>query len=869
MYVSSGSHLVNSALPLAPDGLEYRPQSLNGQSYVTTGCFQPGATTRRLCDLQAVTVLVLDCDLAPWLARRQSWPETGDAAKARMYAGLAHRPEVLAKVKAAFRAEIEAAVAGLELQWLPAQATCIVDSGWGYHLYFWLDRPAVGEEEIRAMRLANKTLVGLLNDAVGYELADKGVHDTGTRILRVAGSENTKTTPAQPVAIVGGDPDARVSVGLARTLRVQSVKAKRAEKAEQAEKAKHPSPAPAEDEDEDAEGGRYASEPSSAPDADEDEDEAPESGMYEVEPSSAQRRAAWGYANWVAARSKSVRDAFAKAREEGKQSSEKDFALARALAQRRVDPVTIALLLDVTVRRDEKHDGTDYFQRTAEKAWTTLHGGVLDPEHNYTMSHPAAVLQITPGMTDARALVQVVQHDPRIMEMLWVDQRNYTIRWDASEQGQRRTRAFAAVHPLGPAADLEADSALAYAFSDVAAQRVCAMIEDCYGIATLAHWRDSAKLIVTALRQRNPVREYLTQCVRDLDTGDDGLLDGEPLLETWLIRAMGVADTAMNRLLSRKWLVGGAARGLNPGVFTKAMLVLTGGQSAGKTSMFRVLGGEHYGAAHSQQVGSKDAIMESHASWLVEFDEMDHMGKSTAEAIKSYITIQEDKIRLPYGSIVQTMPRSCFFAGTVNKPDMLTDPTGNDRYWCVALPKDARCDFDFVASQRDRIWGLAAREWLRVRQGSTTDRVLAVNLTRDELDLLRASNVAFERVDPIEDTLLAEIWWRGTHGENPERPVWAVTWPELMDLVGGKSLMEFTARGNDARIRAVLERRGFALKQARGQDGDRARRWCPPIEWLYAFQAGTLPTGVTQGMLDAIHDREEAEREAEANWKQA
>jgi predicted P-loop ATPase len=54
-----------------------------------------------------------------------------------------------------------------------------------------------------------------------------------------------------------------------------------------------------------------------------------------------------------------------------------------------------------------------------------------------------------------------------------------------------------------------------------------------------------------------------------------------------------------------------------------------------------------------------------------------------AEAVKAYITSQEDSYRPPYGKHVQTIPRRCTFIGTTNNPQFLTDKTGNRRFYPV------------------------------------------------------------------------------------------------------------------------------------------------------------------------------------------
>jgi predicted P-loop ATPase len=64
------------------------------------------------------------------------------------------------------------------------------------------------------------------------------------------------------------------------------------------------------------------------------------------------------------------------------------------------------------------------------------------------------------------------------------------------------------------------------------------------------------------------------------------------------------------------------------------------------------------------------------------------------EAVKAYITSQEDTYRQPYAKHVQTIPRRCVFIGTTNNPQFLTDRTGNRRFYPVNTDRDGYDMFD-------------------------------------------------------------------------------------------------------------------------------------------------------------------------------
>ena len=65
-----------------------------------------------------------------------------------------------------------------------------------------------------------------------------------------------------------------------------------------------------------------------------------------------------------------------------------------------------------------------------------------------------------------------------------------------------------------------------------------------------------------------------------------------------------------------------------------------------------------------------------------------------SEAVKAYITSQEDAYRPPYGKHVITVPRRCMFIGTTNNPQFLTDKTGNRRFYPVKVQSTAYKMYD-------------------------------------------------------------------------------------------------------------------------------------------------------------------------------
>ena len=181
-------------LPSPDEGTVYIQETFDGQEYVSTGLFPPGAR-RKIENLQRVTCLVLDMDVKDWLAHN-----TPDLSRDKASQAVHDAPaeEIDAWVEALLKDFALAWVRTVPEGWLP---TAVVCSGAGIHVYCWLkDDQGRSEADIKLARLANKALVKRLNAAAGYQMADRAAVDCGTRILRPLGTQHTKN-PDRPLPV--------------------------------------------------------------------------------------------------------------------------------------------------------------------------------------------------------------------------------------------------------------------------------------------------------------------------------------------------------------------------------------------------------------------------------------------------------------------------------------------------------------------------------------------------------------------------------------------------------------------------------------------------------------------------------------------
>jgi predicted P-loop ATPase len=198
-------------------------------------------------------------------------------------------------------------------------------------------------------------------------------------------------------------------------------------------------------------------------------------------------------------------------------------------------------------------------------------------------------------------------------------------------------------------------------------------------------------------RAFHPVRDYL-----------DGLKwDKTPRLDDWLSTYLGSAKDAYTAKIGRMFLIGMVARISEPGCKMDYMLVLEGEQGARKSSALRILAGDEWFSDSLPDLHHSDPVrlsMHLRGKWLVEIGELSAFGKADTEALKAFITRQEEKFTPKFARKEVVEPRQCAFAGSTNKDTYLKDETGARRFWPTAL---GRINLDALARDRDQLFAEA------------------------------------------------------------------------------------------------------------------------------------------------------------------
>ena len=216
-------------------------------------------------------------------------------------------------------------------------------------------------------------------------------------------------------------------------------------------------------------------------------------------------------------------------------------------------------------------------------------------------------------------------------------------------------------------------------------------IESVYGIAGNLKIDDSLALEFEK-QSFHPVKDYLKA----------QNWDGTLRVDNLLIDYLGAANNEYTKQATRKVLAGAVARIMNPGVKFDLVITLIGAQGIGKSTILKKLGRDWFSDTF-MSVQGKEALEQIQGSWLIEMAELSGLRKAEAEAIKHFISKQEDTFRPAYARTAETYRRQNIFIGTSNKRDYLTDPTGNRRHLPIDL--DIKKSTKDVFSLDDRTIG--------------------------------------------------------------------------------------------------------------------------------------------------------------------
>ena len=257
--------------------------------------------------------------------------------------------------------------------------------------------------------------------------------------------------------------------------------------------------------------------------------------------------------------------------------------------------------------------------------------------------------------------------------------------------------------------------------------------------------RDHEKKAMSALLNKNsfnPLRNRLDKLPE---------WDKVERAEKVFIDYFGVKDIPINKVMSRKWLAGCIKRAYHPGCKFDNMLVIAGQQGTRKSTNLAKLAIDSKFFTDQVSVSlftkHKDYIEAIQGKWIAELSEMIGMRKTDKDAIKLALSAQTDRCRFAYTKNVEEVKRMTCFIGTINDSTILSDETGNRRFWTLATDETLTAH-NSKALSKDYVVQL----WAEVKE-RFHDEQLWLNV--DEAEMLEKTQEDFEVDDPLKNEIEA------------------------------------------------------------------------------------------------------------------
>ena len=239
----------------------------------------------------------------------------------------------------------------------------------------------------------------------------------------------------------------------------------------------------------------------------------------------------------------------------------------------------------------------------------------------------------------------------------------------------------------------------------------------------------------------HPVREWLEGLPRW-----DGVDHIARILADVIVLDESKSHRAFSEILIRRWMVSCVASVLEVKYRGRGVMTFQGEQEIGKTAFFRsIMPVEHFGEWFKDGLHvdpkDRDSVYKAVSRWIVELGEIEGMFVKEISTLKAFLTSDEDVLRLPYEAKTETYNRRTVFCATANDAAFLNDPTGNSRFWVLAV-KSVRYQHDLPIEQ---LWAQALAMYRSGERWWLED---------GEREALTASNSQFVEVDAYREAIL-------------------------------------------------------------------------------------------------------------------
>jgi predicted P-loop ATPase len=138
-----------------------------------------------------------------------------------------------------------------------------------------------------------------------------------------------------------------------------------------------------------------------------------------------------------------------------------------------------------------------------------------------------------------------------------------------------------------------------------------------------------------------------------------------------------------------------------------AIILANGDQHAGKSTFFQFFIPKKLSSYIAEDIGTdKDSRIKMCKNIIINLEELNIMGKTDVNYLKSLISKVFINERLPYERRAENLPRICSFVGSTNRTEFLTDETGSVRW--IIFDVIGKLNFNYSKEiDMDDVWSQA------------------------------------------------------------------------------------------------------------------------------------------------------------------
>jgi hypothetical protein len=178
------------------------------------------------------------------------------------------------------------------------------------------------------------------------------------------------------------------------------------------------------------------------------------------------------------------------------------------------------------------------------------------------------------------------------------------------------------------------------------------------------------------------------------------------------------------------------------------MLILQSPQGWGKSQAMQALcpNPDWFSDDLPLGVDAKVVMERTNGKWIIEAAEMQNFKKTDHNQMKAFMSRASDRARMAFERNPSEVLRQFIIFGTVNDSEFLSDPTGDRRYWPLAITK--AINKQDIVDNRDQLWAEAYHRVIIEQKSIRLDSSLW-NLAEENRQQFTVNNPYQELLAPL------------------------------------------------------------------------------------------------------------------------